>query len=305
MRIVSTSISAAARILRGSETWVAKERGMYENTSKGRRAGWITGTAGLVATLSLLMILPPALGSGAQPARVVSITPPFHGTASFQNLWGVTPCGKAKISTPAFFDFKTGVGGFSGSTSTKSCKGGTSSGAVVDQQGAVEIPIAWHWAPYIFVNGTYAVAANLAFSPGNCTLVPSPNPAYCDRSASVSWSVDISLNDLTSGQGIGFGVVSFSNATYNNTYCRTSTSCGNATSGTSGSFSALNSFAVSYGPFPRMNRTHVYVLQIQAYGTVSTSCDAYGYVLVGCSASASMNFATVGNGFTVRSIVIT
>jgi|HubBroStandDraft_1064217.scaffolds.fasta_scaffold149321_1 hypothetical protein len=268
---------------------------------------------GLVFAVCVIMALPSALGSTVQPDKKSVLTPPYSGTASYQDTRDIGLCGKtsanAKITKPVFFDFTTGAGGLSTRSSGSTCRNGASSWGSTDQNTRVYIPIAFHKGhPTIYVNGTYAVTGNMALISGHCVLLSSPNPAFCDRDVSADAFVDAYFLDMTSANPryYGVGSVYFYNDTYFDSYCNSGT-CSNSTSGangTLGTYSLSGSFSFIYTISKKMVSTDAYALELYADGESGGECYAQGFLVLGCSFSTTMNFGTGGNGFVVSSIVV-
>jgi hypothetical protein len=278
--------------------------------TKGKRIGWVVGSTGLMAAVSLMMVLGPAMAGAVHPA-VITVVAPYKGASTGYNSWSVSGCGKAKITSPATFNLKTGAGGFSGSAAAKTCGksfggvGGSGYGSTSSEvQVAVKLP--GH-------KGTTAVAATVALAwagsnalvAGTCTTSATASYSSCYRSASVDLYGYAYVIDETNGT-YSYATNYFPgayNSSYNDTYCYSGT-CYQYSYGTPGSFTNSMSFTWNF-TVKSMVKSHVYALWFYFAGYVYASASTYNAVLTGASASASLNFATLGNGVTLTSVTET
>jgi hypothetical protein len=276
----------------------------------GQRKVWVAGGTGLVAAVSLLMVLTSA-ASAVHPNA--SHTAPFKGSVTLSQSVSISGgCAHAKLTAKTAFSLHTGNGGFSGADNAATCKSFNSNFGEV--QGGIN---AYINAPFhkgsttVYVNGSYALSGTLATTPGTCKISGSPSYAYCEDYAAAYLYGYAYWDDLTSGSlyFIGYlGGSSFylvSNTTYNQTYW-TGSSYSNSSSGTAGPITASGTIAMTYTLATNMVKTHKYAIYVDLYGY--TFAEVYYYhnggtvTYTGATAASAINFATLGNGFSITSI---
>ncbi|MCI4331980.1 MAG: hypothetical protein L3K19_09085 [Thermoplasmata archaeon] len=278
---------------------------------KGKRSGWVIGSTGLVAAVSLLMVLTSAAGAVHPTANKV---PPFKGTVTLSQSVDVSGgCAKAKLTAKSFFSLSTGAAGFGGATSASSCNKAYNSN-FAEVQGGFN---AYLNAPFhkgsttVYLNGSYALAGSLSATPGTCTISGSPSYAYCEEYASAYVYGYVYWDDLTTGAlyfmgylgGTSFYLVD--NYTYNETYWSGSTLTNYSHAG-AGPISASGSIAMSYTLSTNMVKTNKYAVYVDLYGY--TYSEVYFYhnggtvTYTGASASTAVNFANLGNGLVLTSL---
>lgn len=282
--------------------------------AKGRGIGGrgsLRGTVGLLAVTGLLFLTPAVSGAGVVPSGLETLTAPYHGWAQYLGTHNFYRCSSTSASSKVIksgsFDFSLGVGGFSAQTAARSCVSGASSDGYTDQNLAVIVPLRFHHGhPTLFVNGTYALNASLALTAGTCSPLATPNYQYCDREARVDIALDAYFVDLTTSSMKPIGSLFVDNYSYNDTGCSYGT-CVNSSSGnmsTVGSYSLAGNFSFSSSIGKKMVRTDKYALEFEVDGETTSECSVSRFALTGCSASASLNFATGGDGFVLRSIAL-
>jgi hypothetical protein len=274
------------------------------------RQGTTARRTGLALGALCLLLAAAPLAIGASPAgSPVTASPPFKGTVTPTDYTSVTGCGHVRVAVPAFFSLHTGASGFAGLASSRSCLRSPSSEGTVQGDYGAAIVLPHHGGrPTVYANGSFTLTAGISLAPGNCTLHPSRSHySYCDRVSSISVYGYPFLLDKTTGR-VTYSSTAFpsvNNATYNDTFC-SSTGCANTTTGSPGSrtVSVSTPFSLTFSPKYAFNKTDKLVLEILVYAQVAATCTAYQAALQGCSASTSLNFANLGNGATLVSVVL-
>jgi len=281
------------------------------NRLKGRIV-WVRVGTGLVAAVSLMMVLSSAAASAVHPAT--NKVAPFKGTVYLSQSVDISGgCAKAKLTAKSYFSLHTGAGGFSGGAAATTCSKSYNSNFGEIQGGFQSyLNAAFHkGSTTVYLNGTYALTGSLGGTPGTCSITGSPSYAYCENYAAAYVYGYAYWDDLTTGSlyfmgylgGSGFYLVD--NYTYNETYWSGS-SYSNSSHGTTGPISASGTIAMSYTLTTNMVKTNKYAVYVELYGY------AYGEVYyyhnggavsyTGAAATAMVNFATAGNGVVVSSI---
>lgn len=222
--------------------------------------------------------------------------------------WRVSGWAKGRIASLPYFSLANGSGGVATSASAKSCKsvGSSSSDVTTLFDAGIRMPF-FKGVATVFVNGTYAMAGHLALAPGTCTLNGRLSHAYCDRDVSTYVYVVLTLLDFTTGTWYSSNVSTdfiLGNSSYDDTV-RSGTSSSTTRAGGSGPTSAAGGFAYMFTLTPGMVRNNTYGLSIWVVSGSYAECSAFNYHLTGCAISTSVNFATLGNGLVLNSIVLT
>ena len=294
------------------------------------------GSTGLLAAVTLLMVLSPA-GASAVHAKV-TLSAPYKGSLGSGNQYtSVQGCASGKVTSPPKWSGTSGTISMSEMAKSATCAKvvgsvGSYSSAYADSGMAVVIPFK------VSSNGAHSVSTTLnvnlasAFSSAwaNCptSKVSYPPPtnsygySYCEVGTDYSVYTSISVQDLNNNSWYGnYSYMDSYNDSYweNYTYCYNygTPSCSNHT-GSGGyaytfSWNEQGAFAVNgastltfWTNGTNMVRTHHYVVYISISTNIGDYADQYnlaGHWLA--SASASMNLATLGNGAKVGSVVVT
>lgn len=315
------------------------EQRLGERRTKGRASGrlWTIGTTGLLATVSLLMVLAPASAGAVHPAYVLKA--PYKGSVSTPNSYSYwAGCASAKSVTTKWAPL---TGMVTGSNSDKAvvCKktlGGIGSSSYGSSGTGITIGIPFKVASTGNHSIGSAVSVTLAGSSALTTSgCPAKNvnynpPLYTSSSAGCSDSTSLNANFYayvvdatnTSWYNSNYSYAQAYNYTYwgNSTYCYNygTPACSNTTGGSSyGAAYAYN--APGWTGFTWAGTT-VFTMWTNGTNMVKTdkfvlvlniglghSASVYAYNLLAYwagSASASINMATLGNGATLSSITI-
>jgi hypothetical protein len=291
---------------------------MSKNRTHGTKLGGYlaAGSTGLLASVTLLLVLAPAgMGMAVHSLGTKTIVAPYKGATSLSNSWSVNGCGKAKVVSMAMFNLKTGSGGFSDSASGKTCGktfggvGGYGSGyAGGTISMAIKLP-----GKTAGISGATSVVATWALmdsgvtslSPGKCSFSAGASFQLCETYADAyvyayPYIVDQTNNTYSYPSTYWSGMY---NDSYNETYCYSGT-CYNYSYGASGSFSNSVTHAWFFN-VSGMTSAHTYVLLMSLYGGASAGVYLYNAKMTAAAGSASLNFATLGNGATLTSITET
>jgi hypothetical protein len=270
------------------------------------RALWTRRIAGLAAAVSVLMIANPAMASGVQPLHVINVTRPFNGTVAPSEYRTISGCSNAKVTFPAFFNLSAGTGGFSDSSSARTCASSPTANGSEALSGFVSlIDIPFHAvSPTIYVNLSYALGANATLVPGNCP--PTPGFSECDTIVGFGVIVRADIVDVTLGTraSTGFHRSVVSMYTENLTICNHN-SCSWSTHGKSGPVTQSRSVSWLFTLLHKMVRGDRYVLELQTTGDAYSLLYSSSPVPHGPSGSAMINFATLGKGIVLTAIVET
>jgi hypothetical protein len=284
------------------------------------RRGISTGL--LVVGVAYLMLASP-LASAAQPAKTLSA--PYVGTSTLGSNPSTTGSGKAGFTNSSYFSFRSGSGGFAGSvsanaTTLQSMSSGfnTAQGEITSQE-SLKINFPFHNASgtktitTINVSFRYAVVGNLTLSSGSCPWIKNAhhaNECISDSYAIISIVPEYFIFESSgkqvpfqSSSCIGCNVLNdiVSNFSKNGSRGLTSTATGKM--GTT-SISKTGSGAITFIFSKPITKSRIYSVWFYVSAAISAELQAYrgNGGLVGASCSASINFATGGNGFTVTSI---
>jgi len=271
--------------------------------TRSRARLWAPGaTAGIAVAVLFLLAAPNALG--ASPPKAVVLSAPYKGTSTgYSNSWSATGCGTAKISTYPFFDPHNGLGGFSDRAASPVCKANPvapsgSAGSWFDTLVPVHVS---QKSVTVVVVATVDALVRAELSAGSCT---SSSANYsCYLSSYAYMYSDVYLLDLTTGSvwyPSTYWPGVFDSA-YNETFCY----AGNCSSYSSPSMSTTVSATHAWSIHATaLNPADRFAIEVYVSGDVYTELAAYGAVLHGADTSASVNLATMGNGFELDSITI-
>lgn len=286
--------------------------------------------------LVALLLLAPATVGGSTTSIVEKA--PFKGTVQGIKLVNVNGCSSASDKKAGSFSLKSGKGGMSGQASWKPCPsptGGISFTGSGLAQGGFQIALPLN----ITSSGNYNISATWSFKwsgsldvigGGRCKTSTSSNSIYsnltqgqCYSAAYVStWLQSFYLFDATNGSDIcplaQFYCVSYGyqewgltnsslnetdiyygcwNASYSSAPCFSYNSTYNASTSQNVSGASSSTFWMN----GTLNGRHRYFLVATWYG----EADAYGAGWTNTArSSASFNMRTLGNGVTLKAIVI-
>lgn len=266
---------------------------------------WPQGATLVVSTAASLVLLLAPFGSGS-PSFGTVLRPPFHGVVHLSSNNTSAGCSIANITTGPHFSLNSGVGGFAGSASSRSCAGHANDQANTDGRiGLVFSLPAKSGNRVVVMNWTFNVTGRESLKLGHCTLHPRYAVSYCDQLA--AWNVYSSslIYDLTAGlqfgstnQWTGLGNESVnSTAWYQGGYWNV------RGAGGAHGFSGSRSFSWSFN-VANMNASHTYALYVELWQYSDAWCVGYHADLDGCSTSSSLNFANRGMGGTLHSISV-
>jgi len=263
---------------------------------------------GGLLTLTAVILLAPA-GLGVSASHTTTLKAPYRTlvTALFSST-NTVGCGSDKIVTAPHFVAKAGTGGFSDTGTAPACSklpNGIANRGSATSQVSIVVPIAVH-------RTSTSIAANWTISAsGTESLVSTACPAAtgvsydCFEIAEVYLFGQAYLIDTTNGT---FYFSSnfwpgFVNISQNDTFCSPTCST-SVTGGSGGSFSGSQMFTFLVNA-TGLNNTHSYVLEVDLYGGAYAELDASNTKLVGGHATATLNFATLGNGAKLNKITYT
>lgn len=296
----------------------------------------VKGRASLGIALGLVVVLT-IFGSGggsSSPAANQVLKPPYHGSVSAFNQVcnrpGGSPgchlgtsthlgCVNASAARAAFFNLRTGHGGFHYSATSTACSaysaGNTSFGRYSEASGGfdAQLNLSYHGGrPTVYANFTYSATAALTFLWGTCRPVVGSSTSSCsqrvnvDRVVAQAWVRDTTGNVSYTGNNSWLVLVGQDQVS-NMTTCTSTSGCSSSVTVIGNSSRASSSGAVSWR-IPLllgMVKGHVYQLDFEMTGLASTYCQVHDARLAGFSGSAGFDFAPTGYGFLLPSIVET
>ncbi|MCI4321047.1 MAG: hypothetical protein L3K18_05530 [Thermoplasmata archaeon] len=288
-------------------------RDSIPNTMRRHQGHWLgamaLGTFGLVALMALILPVSAAVAP-MTVMQTIKITAPYTGAVvSTSSSVSASGCGTSSLVTPAFFHWRTGDGGFSGSASSHTCATSASGYSSTYQSIYAEVPlVVLSGMNHITASWSIKADGGSSLHVGACAMPSGNNSSFseCYASASSSLYAYSYVIDATNGSyflptGNGSWGVS-SGASYTQ-YCY-SGNCSTYSSGAPGTFS-VHAPAVWHFKAPGLVPSHSYFLEFSFYGQEYADEGAYGATLGHSYGSAWLNFGTFGNGAKLNSIVIT
>lgn len=282
-----------------------KQKARGPNSTPWRRLAAAGSTGGL-AGVALLMVLAAASQGAVGPGVV--LTKPYKGFVSAGNSVYHLGCGPATVAKAATFSKTSGMGVFSMHTTAPKCAFTQGNGGYSYNQLTVYVPIALSAGNHnVTINWTIAVAGTETFTLGKCVLVSTASYSSCYQEGMAYLDVYTFVVD---SNGTSYYPITywpgFFNETYNDTYCYSGKcyyySYGGA-SGSTGSFSGTTTFAWII-PLVKVPAGHHFYAVSELYGGAASEAQPYNAAIGGSFGSASVNFATLGNGGTLNSITV-
>jgi hypothetical protein len=261
---------------------------------------------GLLAMAAVLALAP--AGLGAVPSHTTTLKAPYKTliSAAFSSTNSVG-CGTDKIVTAPHFSPHTGTGGFSVGGIAPACgkvPNGIANRGIATGQVSIVVPIkVAHTAVSIVANWTLSAAGSVSLTSAPCPSSSAVSYA-CYEFAEVyvfaqAYLIDTTNGTLTFSSNFWAGL---QNASENDTFCNGGSCTTAILGGSSGGFSSTQQVSF-YVNGTSLNNTHTYVLEVDLYGAADAELDSSNTHLIGGHASASLNFATLGNGAKLNSIV--
>jgi len=261
---------------------------------------------GSAVTLMLLTLSSVALASPG-PQGVKTVTAPYHGAVNPYDIRVVYGCAQSKVTVLSFFSLAQGVGGFSALASARTCKASGTPYAYTQLGSETRVNIPFHSGyPTVYANVSFALAGNVSLVPGICHRLANSTTAWCEGSSEVTLGLLAYVLDQSTGSTIyptSAGPL-YSAGVWNTTACR-SVGCTATQSGKTGPVSFRSSFSWVFFFGSKMIKGDQYVLRLVTDGEVATQCYANASAYLGCSARATMNFTTHGNGIVLKSVTET
>jgi hypothetical protein len=261
---------------------------------------------GMWSAVCALLVFSPAVATGPSSLLNRTITAPYHGFAVTFDSHGVVGCGAARVVTPAFFHFARGVGGFSDRAKASSCAGNSSSSGSASAVLETYVKTPYHaGSPTIFANLTLNITGHYLLNSGTCTLLGTPKLADCVQFSAYyvygySYLIDNTTGNRSYPSSAWSGSLNFSE---NVTTCKSGVCISNLQGSATSSCCSTNlSFRFHPG---KMVKTDKYLLLLYLYGGAQVVLSTHSMRISGASGSASLNFAALGNGVTLTSIVET
>ena len=272
-----------------------------------RRLAAATGTGGLVALTLALLVAPATLGAGVHPGTVY--TAPFGKVllATDVNNQAVA-CGIAKTLVQPHFSKVSGTGGFSSLGKAPKCANLPANVANRgDTQSQFSIILGIkpaHNHLNITTSWTFSAAGTESLVSGKCTTTAAATSNCYEVSQTYLFAAAY-LVDSTNGSIYPAGNFwpGMTNISQNNTYC-SSGSCTPAVSGGSGGTFSGSASVTWFVNATSLVTSQAFFLEIDVYGGTVTELDAYNAHVTGGLASASLNFASLGNGAKMTSITV-
>jgi hypothetical protein len=275
----------------------------------GTKARWIGAAAMGTIGVAVLMVLMGAASASAAPTVVntVRTSAPYTGAwSSPSSSTSTGGCATSVVVTAPFWHAHTGMGGFSGTSSARSCPGQDSYGST-DATYTTYVPIAvLAGHDHITAKWWVQVAGGETFHLGSCSVTSGgANFSYCYVGSSSELSGGAYLMDLTTGNYLASPTNTW-NGTGASAYFEQYCSYGNCSA-----FSGGNSSTFGYSGCVTWNfnvhglvASHQYELVQWFSGYESSYVEGYGATIHG-HASAWLNAGTFGNGETLKSVVVT
>jgi hypothetical protein len=202
----------------------------------------------------------------------------------------------------------TGTGGFSDTAKTPGCASlppNVANRGIATSEVSIVMPIKLtHTHVALTANWTITATGSEKLTAGKC-VASTASVANCYQFAQAylfgqAYLVD-SLNGtlfFASNNWIGM-----SNFSQNDSFCTSGNCTASVVGGTGGSFSATTMFTWFVNATGLVT-SHTYFLEVDLFGGTQTEIDAYNTHVTGGLATASLNFATLGNGAKLNSITI-
>ncbi|MFI5417636.1 MAG: hypothetical protein ACHQ2Y_01880 [Candidatus Lutacidiplasmatales archaeon] len=274
-----------------------------------RRSRWGAGAmaaSGVFVVVAVMAMAPASFGAAT---HAITIKAPYKkATLGTWNTNGQVACGTDKNVVLTKFSKLTGKGGFSELSKAPTCKGlpaNTANRGMATGEFAIVFPLSSIGGlRTIFSNWTFNVAGTDSYHAGKCATNVLASYAFCQAFGESYVSASGYLIDQTNGSYFfpnnpWPGVF---NDTYNETVCSYANCTYYQTPTASNSFSSSTTWSFNFTQ--TMNASDQYTLEFDISGGTWAEADAYNGVLTGASASASLNFDTLGNGATLNYVVI-
>jgi hypothetical protein len=286
-------------------------------TTRRRRGHWLgamaLGSFGLVALMALILPVSAAV-TPMTVVQTIKITAPYTGsTASVSSSSSTSGCGTSTIVTPAFFHWRTGLGGLSGAASSHSCASSPSGYSSTYQSIYATVPlVVLAGMNHITATWSIKVDGGNSLHIGACTM-PSGNStgnnsfSECFASASASVYAFAYVYDGTNGSYfLTAGNTSWTGVTSSTSYYQYCFS-GNCTTYSAGAPGTVSFHGPATWHFraPGLVTTHSYYLVFAMYGSEYVDEGTYGATMGHTFGSAFLNMGTFGDGAKLNSIVIT
>lgn len=258
--------------------------------------------------MALVVVLAPV--ASATLLHTTVLKAPFKHllVATFSSTAQVA-CGKDRVTSPPHFAPKTGTGGFSTSASDGACAGlptNIANYGTATAQVSVVLPIKLFKSHvHVVANWSFTASLSEKFTSGTCAA--STNASYgCNQVAEVFLDAVAYLYDTYNGSvySPSNSWLGLTNISENSTACA-STGCSHSMLGGGSGSSSGTQLMTWYVNATGLNISHTFILEVDIFGGTIAEIDAYNTYVTGGSASATLNFATIGNGATLKSISIT
>jgi hypothetical protein len=272
----------------------------------GRTLAFVS-SGGLMAVTLTLLIAPAALGAGVAHPTVIKApyTKITVATSVSNNQVG---CGTDQTVIFPHFVKATGTGGFSDSAKAPGCASlppNVANRGAATSEFSIVLPIKIirsHVA--ITANWTISASGTEKLTAGTC-VASTAAIANCYQFAQAylfgsAYLVD-SLNGTIFASSNNW--VGMSNFSQNDTFCTSGKCTASVVGGTGGSFSGSTAFTWFVNA-TGLVASHTYFLEVDLFGGAQTEIDSYGTHVTGGLASATLNFATLGNGAKLNSITV-
>lgn len=275
----------------------------------GTKMRWMGAAALGTIGVAVLMVLMGAAGASAAPTVVntVRTSAPYTGAwSSPSSSTDAGGCATSTVVTAPFWHARTGMGGFSGTSSARTCAGQDSYGTT-DTTYTTYVPIAivpGH--DHISAKWWLQVAGGESFHLASCSIgATSLNFSYCYAASSSEISGGAYLMDLTTDTYLASATNTW-NGTGASAYFEEYCSYGNCST-----YAGGNSSTFGYSGWVTWNfhvhgllATHQYELLQWFTGYESSDVEGYG-ATIHAHASAWLNAGTFGNGETLKAVVVT
>jgi hypothetical protein len=257
--------------------------------------------SGLAVAVLILLVTPNTLGAASAQAIVLSA--PYKGTSTgYSNGWSVTGCGKAMISAPPFFDPHTGAAGFADRAVAPTCKSNPVNPSASAGSGFLTLVPVHISGTSVSIVAVTTMVASVRANVGSGTCAGTGNYS-CYQSSYAELFGEVYLLDQTSGlywYPSTFWYGAFVSA-YNDTFCYLGTCSYFSSPSASAPVSTTFVWQVAA---TSLNPADHFQLVVYFWGEVEAYQSVFGATLTGGLASASVNMATMGNGFDLDSITI-
>lgn len=282
------------------------------------RRSWRTIASSLIFCGALL-VSSTVTGATYPGFSTVTFTAPFHGVSQSARNMNHAGCAVVTDTPRPFLDATRGEMGLNSSSQARSClahPGNSSAWTYAYGAATLRIPVGTG-TDEIFINYSYKITVNLSTRAGSCVASAGSAAAACDVYAEFNTSLwaFVALGNQTWGESVPFNSTigdidnsSTCGAAGTCTYSNSSQLCGPTycySVGPSGfapfTISGSGSWVVHLSSAIPQRRTMAHIVtQFQAWTSAAT--DASGGRLTNSRASVSLNEATLGNGFWIRTI---